>query len=44
MVFGLWSDHMGGKGFLGFWRNHMGGGGGGTENSLPMKFHLEGES
>ena len=24
--------------------SHGGGGGGGTENSLPMKFHLEGES
>ena len=42
-VFGLRSDHMGGRGFWDFggitW-----GGGRGTENSLLMKFHSEGES
>ena len=35
---------MGGGVFGILEESHGGGGGGGTENSLPMKFHLEGES
>ena len=35
---------MGGRGFWDFGGITWGGGGGGTENSLLMKFHSEGES